>query len=96
MYWYCILIALLPYLCAMIAKSSMRLQDNRAPREHIAQLTGFRARANWAQENGYEVFPLFASAVIAAHVTQVPAETITLMGMGICGGPRCVYCRVYS
>ena len=77
--WYCILIAaFLPYLRAVIAKSRMRLKENHAPREHVAQLTGFRARANWAQENGYEAFPLFASAVIAAHVTQVPAESITL------------------
>lgn len=79
MYWYCLLIAgILPYLCAVIAKSSMRLKENHAPRTHIAQLSGFRARANWAQENGYETFPLFASAVIAAHVTEVPAESITL------------------
>ena len=95
MYWYCILIAAtLPYLCALIAKSSMRLKENSAPREHIAQLTGFRARANWAQENGYEAFPLFASAVIAAHITQVPAETITLWAC-VFVGARVVYTAAY-
>ena len=57
-------------------------------------LISFRARANWAQENGYEAFPLFASAVIAAHVTQVPAETITLWAW-VFVGARIVYIIAY-
>ena len=72
----------------------MRLEENHAPREHIAQLTGFRARANWAQENGYEVFPLFASAVIAAHVTHVPPDTITSWAWGFVGA-RVVFITAY-
>ena len=95
MYWYCVLIAaILPYLCAIIAKSQMRLHENHAPREHIAKVTGFRARANWAQENGYESFPLFASAVIAAHVTNVPAEKISLWAR-VFVGARVLYSVAY-
>ena len=95
MYWYCILIAaFLPYCCALIAKSRMKIKENHAPREHVAKLTGFRARANWAQKNGYEAFPFFASAVIAAHVTQVPTETITLWAW-IFIGARFAYIVAY-
>ena len=62
----------------MIAKSQMPLEDNKHPRVHIAKLTGFRARANWAQQNGFEAFPLFAASVIGAHATAVPSSTITM------------------
>lgn len=95
MYWYCVLMAaFLPYLCAIIAKSRMRLEENHAPREHVAQLTGFRARANWAQQNGYEAFPVFACAVISAHVTQVSAQTITLWAC-VFVGARVLYVAAY-
>lgn len=95
MYWHCLLLAaFLPYICSVIAKSRMSLIENHQPRVHVAQLSGFRARANWAHENGYEAFPFFASAVIAAHVTQVSAETITAWAVAfiVC---RIVYIGAY-
>jgi len=57
------------------------MKENRQPRAYLAQLEGFRARANWAQNNSFEIFPVFAAAVIAAHVTSVDSETITNLAL---------------
>lgn len=73
----CILIAaLLPIVCAGIAKSGMfsvpRSQggyDNHDPRAWLARQTGWRARANAAQANSFEAMPFFVGAVIVAHAT---------------------------
>ncbi|AEF22451.1 MAPEG family protein [Pseudomonas fulva] len=44
--------------------------DNHHPRAQQARLTGFGARALAAHQNSFEAFPLFAVAVLMAHVTQ--------------------------
>jgi uncharacterized MAPEG superfamily protein len=75
----CVLIAgLLPYVCAMVAKWGFKKFDNHNPREWLAQQTGFRARANAAQANSFESFPLFAAGVIIATLAQVDAARIDL------------------
>ena len=82
MYWYCVMVAgLLPYFCALIAKSKMPLSANRHPRLHTSDLKGYRARANWAQQNGFEAFPFFATAVIAAHVEGVAKDTLNILAL---------------
>lgn len=79
-YW-CVLIAgLLPYLATATAKGGARF-DNRNPRAWLAQQTGFRARANAAQLNGFEAFPLFAAAVIVAHLTDAPQARVDALAM---------------
>lgn len=66
----CVLMAaLLPYLFTVLAKASKTF-DNRAPREYLASLEGWRKRANWVQMNGFEAFPPFAAAVIIAEQLQ--------------------------
>jgi uncharacterized MAPEG superfamily protein len=73
----CILVAaLLPIVCAGIAKAGMfgvpRSQggfDNHDPRAWLARQTGYRARANAAQANSFEALPFFIGAVIVAHLT---------------------------
>jgi uncharacterized MAPEG superfamily protein len=73
----CVLIAgLLPYVCAAVAKWGFQNFDNHNPRQWLAQQTGFRARANAAQANSFESFPLFAAGVIVATLTQVDAARI--------------------
>jgi uncharacterized MAPEG superfamily protein len=68
-YW-CVLIAgLLPYAATLIAKIGGERFDNRNPRDWLGAQAGFRRRANSAQLNGFEAFPLFAAAVIVAHLT---------------------------
>jgi uncharacterized MAPEG superfamily protein len=65
---WCVLAAgLMPYLFTGIAKSSRRGFDNRAPREFLSTLEGWGKRADWAQANSFEAFPLFAAAVLVAQ-----------------------------
>lgn len=79
-YW-CVLIAgLLPYVATLTAKVGARF-DNRKPREWLAQQSGYRSRANAAQLNGFEAFPLFAAAVIVAHLTDAPQARVDLLAM---------------
>ena len=79
-YW-CVLIAgLLPYVATLAAKSGARF-DNARPREWLAQQTGYRSRANSAQQNSFEAFPLFAAAVIVAHLTGAPQPRVDLLAV---------------
>lgn len=73
-YWCVLVAALLPILCAGIAKGGMfgkpRKEggyDNQDPRVWLARQTDWRARANAAQANSFEAFPFFAVAVVIAH-----------------------------
>ncbi|MEO5660315.1 MAG: MAPEG family protein [Polaromonas sp.] len=76
-YWCILLAALLPTVCAGIAKSgTFRISprqggyDNNNPRAWLAQQTDWRARANSAQANTFEALPFFCAAVILAHQLQ--------------------------
>jgi uncharacterized MAPEG superfamily protein len=79
-YWCVLIAALLPYAGTLTAKGGTRY-DNRNPREWLAQQSGFRSRANAAQLNGFEAFPLFAAAVIIAHLTGAPQTRVDMLAM---------------
>ena len=49
-----LLMGLLPYVAAGIAKKGFDDYDNAMPRQWLAKQTGFRARANAAQANLFE------------------------------------------
>jgi uncharacterized MAPEG superfamily protein len=73
-YWCVLVAALLPAVCAGIAKSGMfgkpRREggyDNEDPRAWLSRQTDWRARANAAQANSFEALPLFIGAVVIAH-----------------------------
>ncbi|GLK57418.1 putative MAPEG superfamily protein [Methylopila capsulata] len=67
---WCVLIAgILPIFTVGLAKWSDRNFDNANPRGWADSLSGWRKRAVAAQQNGFEVFPLFAAAALVA-VTQ--------------------------
>lgn len=73
-YWILLFAALLPIVCAGIAKwgtfKTPRKQggyDNHDPRQWLAKQQGWRARANAAQANTFEALPFFFAAVIIAH-----------------------------
>jgi uncharacterized MAPEG superfamily protein len=74
----CILMAaVLPILCAGASKFGKGVgYDNENPRQWMQQQTGWRARANAAQANGFETLPFFIGAVIVAH--QLQANPMTL------------------
>lgn len=80
--FWCVLVAgLLPYVATIIAKSR-RDFDNANPREWLARQQGFRARAHAAQLNSFEAFPLFAAAVVIAHVRGAQQHPIELLALG--------------
>jgi len=66
----CVLVAaLLPIVCAGIAKAGFKGFDNRNPRDWLARQEGFRRRANAAQANSWEALPIFAAGVLTAIQT---------------------------
>lgn len=79
-YWCVLAAALLPYLTVGLAKSR-RDFDNARPREWLARLTGWRARAHWAHQNAFEAFPPFAAAVIIAHLAGAPQGRIDALAL---------------
>ncbi len=82
-YW-CVLVAVaLPYLCAYIAKigGGFVPRDNHAPREWAQRQSGWRARANAAQENSFEGLPFFIGAVIIAHQLGAAQPTLNLLAV---------------
>ena len=73
-YWTVLIAAVLPIVCAGIAKSGRfgvpRREggyDNHDPRSWLASQDGFRKRADNAQANSFEALPFFMAAVIIAH-----------------------------
>ena len=65
-YWCLFAAMFLPFLFAGLAKSRGDF-DNANPRAWLANLSGWRLRAHWAQQNQFEAYPPFAAAVIVAH-----------------------------
>lgn len=73
-YWCVFVAAVLPIVCAGIAKWGMFRTprrdggfDNANPRAWLARQTDWRARANAAQANSFEALPFFMGAVIIAQ-----------------------------
>lgn len=95
-YWCVLIAAYLPLAWTGMAKfgAGGRDFDNAAPRAMLARLEGWRARANWAQLNGFEAFPPFAAAVIIAHLTQAPQARTDLLAIGFIAA-RIVYGLLY-
>jgi uncharacterized MAPEG superfamily protein len=62
---------MMPLACAAIAKWGFKGYDNRNPRAWLANLEGYRARANAAQLNSLEAFPFFAAGVALALLSGV-------------------------
>lgn len=79
-YWCVLVAAVIPIIWAGVAKSKGGY-DNRAPRDWLAELDGWRQRANWAQANAWEAFAPFAAAVIIAHLAGARQGTIDLLAL---------------
>jgi uncharacterized MAPEG superfamily protein len=85
----CILIAcLLPIVCAGIAKwkgfgVSRRDGgfDNHNPRQWLARLEGWQARANAAQQNSFEALPIFIAGVLIAQAHGAASSTIDALAV---------------
>ncbi|AIO38402.1 MAPEG family protein [Burkholderia sp. AU19243] len=59
------IVALLPFPMTFLAKAR-KGYDNHAPREYLAKLEGWRARAQAAHQNSWEAFALFTAALVVA------------------------------
>lgn len=70
-YFTLLIFILLNLFCAAYAKklAGFTPANNHDPRDFLAKATGKAARANAAQQNGYETFAAYAAAVIVAHAT---------------------------
>ena len=85
-YWCVLIAALLPMVCAAIAKYGMMSTpkreggfDNNNPRAWLARQTDWRARANAAQANSFEALPFFFAAVIIAHLLQAGQARLDIL-----------------
>ena len=85
-YWCMLVAAVLPIVCAGIAKSGMFTispkkggYDNNNPRAWLARQTDWRARANAAQANTFEALPFFFAAVIIAHQLQARQAVLDIL-----------------
>ena len=92
-YWCVLVAAVLPVVCAGIAKYGLKRTarreggyDNNHPRAWLAQQTDWRARANAAQANTFEALPFFFVAVIIAHMllaNQARLDILALLFIGL-------------
>ena len=88
-YWCVLVAALLPMVCAGLAKRGALGKpakdggyDNHNPRAWLARQTGVSARANAAQANTFEALPFFIGAVIIAHqlgASQTPLNSLAVL-----------------
>jgi uncharacterized MAPEG superfamily protein len=80
-YW-CVLVAgLLPYVATLTAKIGGQRFDNANPRDWLSAQSGFRRRANAAQMNGFEAFPLFAAGVLVAHAAGAAQARVDALAL---------------
>ena len=92
--WTLLLAALMPIVCAGIAKVGPGRYDNRNPRDWQAKQQGYRARAYAAQQNSWEALAVYVAALVAAFIGNVPLETLGLIA-GIFAASRVAYLVCY-
>ena len=92
--WTILAAAVLPYLCTSAAKFGGPGYDNGNPRAFLAGLAGWRARADAAQRNGFEAFPIFAAAVLVAQQAHAPQGRVDGLAAAFIA-LRVAYSRAY-
>ena len=87
-YWCVLVAAILPIVCAGIAKSGMFTispskggYDNNNPRSWLARQSDWRGRANAAQANTFEALPFFFAAIIIAHMLQAAQTRLDILAL---------------
>ena len=85
-YWCILIAALLPYVLAIIAKTSAPGFNNRNPRAWLARQDDYRVqRANAAHLNAFEAFAPFAAAVLMAQLAGIDHGRIALLALVFLG-----------
>jgi len=87
-YWCVLVAAILPIVCAAIAKYGMMSTprreggyDNHNPRGWLVRQSDWRGRANAAQANTFEALPFFFAAVIIAHQLQAGQTQLDILAL---------------
>ena len=87
-YWCVLVAAILPIICAGIAKFGMFTTahskggyDNNNPRDWLARQADWRSRTNAAQANTFEALPFFFAAVIIAHMLQAAQTRLDILAL---------------
>jgi uncharacterized MAPEG superfamily protein len=100
-HWAVLVAALLPIVCAGIAKFGMFGKpasaggyDNRDPRAWLARQSAWRARANAAQANSFEALPFFIGAIVIAFQLGADPARIDMLAM-VFVALRIVYMGLY-
>jgi uncharacterized MAPEG superfamily protein len=99
---WCLLFAcLLPIFTVGLAKGSSGKYsvkqggyDNRQPRVWAQQLSGWQQRAHAAHLNGFEILPLFISAIFVARHAQVASSLIDQLALAFIA-LRVIYVAMY-
>ncbi len=78
-YWCVLALVFFPPVLGAMAKSAGF--DNSKPRESLAAATGWRKRADWAQQNALENFAPFAAAVIIGHQLGLAQGTLDQLAL---------------
>lgn len=68
--WLMLVAGVLPIVAAAASKAGGKAYNNNDPRPWLANLEGWRARANAAQQNLFESLPFFYAAVLFALFAQ--------------------------
>lgn len=99
--WCVLIAAILPVLTVGMAKAAgagkSRKEggyDNNNPRAWLDTLTGWRARAVAAQQNGFEALPLFIGAVAIAQGAHAAQGRIDRLAMAFIVA-RLIYIALY-
>jgi uncharacterized MAPEG superfamily protein len=79
-YWMVLVAGLMPYWPTAVSKWR-RTYDNAKPRAGLERLSPRQQRAWWAQLNAFEAFPLFAAAVIIAHLAGAAQSTVDALAL---------------
>ena len=94
-YWCILVAALLPILCAGLAKAGNKDGfDNHTPRAWLQKQSGWHARANAAQANTFEALPFFMAAVVIAHQLQAGQGLLDLLAVAFIA-LRLLYIALY-
>lgn len=92
-YWMILVAGLLPYW-PTVASKWRRDYSNAAPRAGVDKLAPRNQRAYWAQLNAFEALPLFAAAVIIAHLARADQSWINGLALAFVGF-RVLYTLAY-
>lgn len=82
--WTILVAIFIPWVLTIIAKTPSARRgkyNNKAPRAFLNNLEGFSQRANWAQQNSFEILPGYAAAVIVAHITGAEQNILDLLAI---------------